>query len=156
RRWRSAAQFLTSTATRKPERLDRCTQPFACLFLTLLFAGCRSPHSLTPSLPHPLTPSPLFQDVADAAGIRFRHGHGGRSPLNIRETIGTGCAFLDADGDGRLDLFLVGESGCALYRNRGPGAAPLFEEVSGQAGLPGAGAWSGCAVGDWDGDGRPD
>src|SRR5207302_5609413 len=112
--------------------------------------GCRTPHSLISSPTtrsagtRPLTSPPLFQDVAAAAGIRFRQGHGGRSPLNIRETIGTGCAFLDADGDGRLDVLLVGESGCALYRNRSPGSSPLFEDVTARAGLPGAGAGSGC------------
>src|SRR5437879_5684266 len=63
-------------------------------FLRFLFSlsGCR-PH--LPVAPSPRRPVALFRDVAAAAGIRFREGHGGRSPLNIRETIGTGCGFLD-------------------------------------------------------------
>ncbi len=36
-------------------------------------------------------------------------GHGGKSPLTLLETIGTGCAVLDYDGDGHADLFLVGQ-----------------------------------------------
>src|SRR5439155_9783854 len=107
----------------------------AVLLLAEPLLGCHSDRAVSP---RPAAPAPLFRDVAAAAGVRFRQGHGGRSPLNIRETIGTGCACLDADGDGWLDLFLVGESGCALYRNRGPGPAPLFEDVTARTGLPGA------------------
>src|SRR5437016_2370677 len=133
---------------------------FRVLFglLSLLFplSGCLPDQVIRPSGHRVINPTPLFRDVAAAAGIRFREGHGGRSPLNIRETIGTGCGFLDVDGDGWLDLFLVGEGGCALYRNRGPGAVPAFEDVTAGSGVPGPGTWTGCAAGDIDGDGRPD
>jgi enediyne biosynthesis protein E4 len=99
-----------------------------------------------------------FQDVAEASGIRFVQGHGGRSPLNIRETAGRGCALLDADGDGLLDLRLVGQPRCALYRNQGgqPGEAPRYEEITAAAGLDLEGDWMGCAAGDYDNDGRVD
>src|SRR5439155_13140157 len=140
--------------------------PICLALIAVPLAGCRS---LRSSGHQVIRSSALFRDIAAAAGIRFRQGHGGRSPLNIRETIGTGCALLDADGDGWLDVFLVGESGCALYRNRGAGPSPAFEDVtaaSGAAGSPptepgtraagGGRAWTGCAVGDIDGDGRPD
>jgi hypothetical protein len=66
---------------------------------------------------------------------------------------------LDFDGDGWLDLLLVGQTGtasngrCALYRNRGEGR---FEDVTPSSGLTEAGFWTGCATGDWDGDGRVD
>lgn len=99
-----------------------------------------------------------FRDVAQASGIRFALGHGGRSPLNILETAGHGCALLDVDGDGRLDLLLVGQPRCALYRNRGggPGEVPHFEEITAAAGLDLNGYWMGCAAGDYDNDGRVD
>jgi hypothetical protein len=107
----------------------------------------------------------FFRDQAATAGITFRLGHGGKSPLDIRETIGAGCALLDFDRDGWLDLFLVGQTGtmsngrCALYRNlgRSAGGPPgRFEDVTARSGLTEPGFWTGCATGDWDGDGWVD
>ena len=89
-------------------------------------------------------------DRAESAGIRFRLGHGGRTPLTILDTAGCGCAFVDVDGDGLLDIVLVGQPRCALYRNRGDGT---FEDITKQAGLAAAGTWMGVAVGDYDNDG---
>jgi enediyne biosynthesis protein E4 len=100
-----------------------------------------------------------FRDVTRAASIRFALGHHGRHPLTILETTGCGGAFLDADRDGRLDLFLVGQSTrspeppCALYHNEGNGT---FVDVTRAAGLDPPGTWMGCAVGDYDNDGYPD
>src|SRR5262249_49907666 len=68
----------------------------------------------------------VFRDRAAEAGLTFRWGHGGRSPLNIKETAGGGCAFLDYDGDGKLDILLVGST-LVLYHNEGGGR---FRDVS--------------------------
>src|SRR5438105_945419 len=74
-----------------------------------------------------------FEDRAASAGVNFRLGHGGKSPLTVLEEMGTGCAVCDLDGDGHADIFLVGEPGtpsagrCALYRNKGDGT---FEDVT--------------------------
>jgi hypothetical protein len=75
--------------------------------------------------------------------------------LTALDTIGHGCAFLDYDGDGRLDVLLVGNDHCVLYRNRGDGT---FTDVTDRAfpGAPRRPTLIGCAVGDFDGDGRPD
>ena len=105
-----------------------------------------------------------FTDVTTAAGIRFRHDHGGTSPLNILQTAGSGCAFLDYDGDGLLDIYLVNgryldnrpegsQPHNALYHNNGDGT---FTDVTERAGVGGTGYGMGCAVADFDGDGRPD
>jgi hypothetical protein len=128
------------------------------LGVVLCITSCRSSGE-SPRRPVAGPSRPLFEDRAHAAGITFRLGHGGRSPLDIRETIGAGCAFLDADGDGRLDILLLGQTGtasegrCALYRNRGDGA---FDEITASSGLEEPGFWTGCATGDWDNDGRVD
>ncbi len=97
----------------------------------------------------------FLRNKATDAGLNFRWGHRSLANLNILETIGHGCAFLDYDGDGRLDVLLVGNAGAHLFRNRGNGT---FEEVTDLA-LPPPPAnthFLGCAVGDYDADGRPD
>jgi Tfp pilus assembly protein PilF len=68
----------------------------------------------------------------------------------------TGACFLDYDGDGKPDLFLV--SGAAdgtsrLLHNLGDGR---FEDVTQEAGIHLAGSGLGCAAGDFDNDGHTD
>jgi enediyne biosynthesis protein E4 len=138
----------------------------AVLLLALCTPSCGLRHRSNPTM----SPTPAdsavapphtrlaFTDVAQESGLHFTLGHGGRSPLNILETAGHGCAFLDVDGDDRLDILLVGRPRCALYRNLGapPGSSPRFEEITAAAGLAIKGYWMGCATGDYDNDGRVD
>ncbi|MCW3054815.1 MAG: UnbV, partial [Chthonomonadales bacterium] len=71
----------------------------------------------------------------------------------ILQTIGNGCAFLDYDNDGDLDILLVGPK-LALYRGDGKGH---FTDVTHAVGLDRfAGHFLGCAVGDVDDDGFDD
>jgi hypothetical protein len=72
--------------------------------------------------------------------------------LNTVDTIGHGCAFLDYDGDGKLDILLVGNDHLLLYRNLGNGK---FEDVTDRAfpDAPRRPTLLGCAVADYDGDG---
>ncbi len=80
------------------------------------------------------------------------------------ETAGPGCAFLDYDNDGWMDIYLVNSGPCdffqpskplrnALYRNNRDGT---FTDVTDKAGVPGNAYGQGVAVGDYDGDGLPD
>jgi len=66
-----------------------------------------------------------------------------------------GACFLDIDGDGKTDLFLVGTGSgkSQLLRNLGGGQ---FEDVTEKAGLGAVGAGYGCAAGDFDNDGKTD
>jgi hypothetical protein len=66
----------------------------------------------------------------------------------------TAAAFADIDGDGRPDLVLTLEWGpVAYFHNTGHG----FENLTAQAGLAAlTGWWSGLAIADVNGDGRPD
>jgi len=57
-----------------------------------------------------------FVDVAEQAGIRFRHFHGRRS-TQLPEDMGSGAAWGDWDGDGFLDLVVTGYRDLRLYRN---------------------------------------
>jgi len=82
----------------------------------------------------------------------------------LLESGGSGLALFDADGDEDLDLYLVNGWKLAgstvvergknrLYRNRGDGR---FDDVTDAAGVGDDGWGCGVAVGDADGDGRPD
>jgi hypothetical protein len=122
----------------------------------LLAAGCNRETAKVAVVPtasaSPISPA-HFTDVAAAAGIRYQWQIAGKRPLNILQTIGNGCAFLDYDNDGNLDILLVGPK-LALYRGDGKGH---FTDVSEAMGLKRlSGHFLGCAVGDYDNDGYDD
>ena len=104
-----------------------------------------------------------FVNVAEEAGLvrPTVFGHAGSKDY-ILEAIGGGAAWLDFDGDGWLDLLLMGgsrledpplDSSLQLHRNLGNGR---FEEVTRKAGLHRVGWASSATVGDIDNDGDPD
>src|SRR5260221_93900 len=135
-----------------------------CLAAVVCLPGCRHsypyPPNSTPELPRHVSarvpaaaPAPYFVDVAKSAGIRYQWKIEGKRPVNILQSIGNGCAFLDFDNDGNLDILLVGTRP-ALYRGDGHGH---FTDVTHATGLDGLiGHFLGCAVGDYDNDGFPD
>jgi len=106
-----------------------------------------------------------FTDWTAAAGIHFVHQRGASIKKHLVETMGSGCAFLDYDADGWLDLLLINGGstpdsppftfrGHALYRNLGSGK---FTETSAKSGIQGNGSYGmGVAVGDYDNDGYQD
>lgn len=110
-------------------------------------------------------PNPGFRltDVTARAGIGFRHNNGAFGAKYLPETMGAGCAFLDYNRDGWMDILLVNgmdwpghrkrRSTLQLYRNNGDGT---FSDVTRQAGLDVELYGMGVAVGDYDNDGFPD
>jgi hypothetical protein len=130
-----------------------------------LLTGCASsPKQDVLALPPRSSPGPIrLIEVAASKGITFRHSCGSRSPLGIVETLGGGCAFLDIDGDGLLDIFLVSSgddftkprqsSGSRLYRNTGKG---VFVDETADSGIVVDGYAMGCCAGDYDNDGNVD
>ncbi len=50
-------------------------------------------------------------DVTAAAGIDFHHNSGAFGAKYLPETLGPGCAFIDYDADGWLDILLVNGTG---------------------------------------------
>jgi hypothetical protein len=106
-----------------------------------------------------------FVDVAAEAGLRMRFTSGNEQAKKyIIEANGTGVAFLDYDGDGRQDIFLVNgsrlegfpEGGAPtsyLFRNEGDGH---FRDVTREAGAARSGWGNGVCVGDVNNDGFDD
>src|SRR6266568_3051299 len=61
-------------------------------------------------------PSPLFEEVAPAAsGISFVHENAMSPERYLPETVGPGCAFIDYDDDGWMDVYLVNSGPCDFY-----------------------------------------
>lgn len=102
-------------------------------------------------------------DITLKAGIDFTHNAGRTGRKFLPETMGPGCAFLDYDRDGHLDILLVNgtdqwsgkgrKSTLKLYRNNGDGT---FSDATAKAGLDVPMYGMGVAVGDFDNDGWPD
>jgi hypothetical protein len=104
-----------------------------------------------------------FVDVTQAAGIHFRHNSGAYGKKYLPETMGSGVCVIDYDGDGWQDILFVNSmdwpehktsvSTPALYHNNHDGT---FTDVTRTSGLAKEMYGLGCAVGDFDNDGRDD
>lgn len=102
-------------------------------------------------------------DVASAAGLHAPVIYGGiDSKKYILESTGCGCAFLDYDNDGWMDIFLLSGTrlegappGASnrLYKNNRDGT---FTDVTEKAGLGATGWASAVCVGDYNNDGYDD
>jgi enediyne biosynthesis protein E4 len=104
-----------------------------------------------------------FVDVASAAGLHAPVIYGGvESKKYILEATGCGCAFIDYDNDGWMDIFLLsgtrleGDPPGAtnrLYKNNRDGT---FTDVTEKSGLKAVGWASGVCIGDYNNDGFED
>src|SRR5438045_2771247 len=64
-----------------------------------------------------------FSNIAEKAGIHFRHENGATPEKYLPETMGAGGLFFDYNNDGWLDVFLVNggsfkDAGRAAARHR--------------------------------------
>jgi hypothetical protein len=117
-----------------------------------------------PALDNPASKHP-FSEVSNlVSGISFVHSSGASAQKYLPESTGAGCAFLDYDRDGWMDIYLVNSGPCdfwtppkpirnALYKNNRDGT---FTDVTEKAGVAGGGYGMGVAAGDYNGDGFPD
>jgi enediyne biosynthesis protein E4 len=123
---------------------------------------CHYALAFSNSAPSSLYP---FEEVpAKISGIAWKHTAGHSPEKYLPETTGAGCAFLDYDNDGWMDIYFVNSGKCdfydpnpplrnALYRNNRDGS---FTDVTDKAGVAASGYGQGVAVGDYDADGFPD
>ncbi|MSV27318.1 MAG: CRTAC1 family protein [Bryobacterales bacterium] len=103
-----------------------------------------------------------FTDITAVSGVKFTHNSGRAGKKFLPETLGSGGAFFDADGDGWPDVLLVNskdwtprgrKSLHALYRNNKNGT---FTNITAGSGLDVEMYGIGVAVADYDNDGKDD
>src|SRR5512146_3146774 len=104
-----------------------------------------------------------FEDVAESAGLKEPVIYGGvESKKYILEANGCGCAFIDYDNDGWMDIFILSgthidgnppEATNRLYKNNRDGT---FTDVTDKAGLRATGWANGVCVADYNNDGFDD
>src|SRR5262245_61495401 len=106
-----------------------------------------------------------FEEVpAQTSKINWTHNNAQSPDRQLPETVGAGCAFLDYDNDGWMDIYFVNSGPSdfftpatplknALYRNNHDGT---FTDVTDKAGVAGGRFGMGVAAGDFDGDGNVD
>src|SRR5258706_9951391 len=126
--------------------------------------------------------SPIFRELPDTAGLKFRHYNGMTGKFFLPEVMGAGAALFDFDNDGDLDVFVVqgttletgNQPAGTLFPWRGPGEPrrrPFcndlvvtkdgsrtlrFTDVTEKTGTVADGYGMGMAVGDINNDGWPD
>ena len=128
--------------------------------------GCGNAEPVEPGDATDFETGIAFTDVTQEAGLgEFRHVTGASGNKWFPETMGAGGGFLDYDGDGWLDILLVGGGiwpehdeapvrGLYLYRNNADGT---FTDQTAAAGLADLTTYGfGLAVADYDNDGDQD
>ncbi|MDQ1469890.1 MAG: enediyne biosynthesis protein [Bryobacterales bacterium] len=135
----------------------------AAPFLRAQGSASRNVRARPRSKPSGLPFNAHFTDIAAEAGLHFPTVYGPTDHKDyIIETIGCGCAFIDYDNDGWMDLLVLsGRLGTEtargassrLYKNNRDGT---FTDATEKAGLLRSMWASGVTIGDYDNDGFDD
>ncbi|MBI1899981.1 MAG: CRTAC1 family protein [Planctomycetia bacterium] len=134
-------------------------------------AEVRKPTNVPMASPGAVRQAPIpqvsFVDVTKESGINFVHFDPDDGEHLFPETMGSGCGFLDYDGDGDWDIVFINHDawpwaskpppvrppGVVLYRNDGNWR---FTDVTAEAGLTESFYGLGVGIADYDDDGDPD
>lgn len=149
-----------------------CTFPFTFSFLCryyillplilILSLACNSSEPTERVRP---LPEIQFTDISPSSGVSFKHANGKSGRYYFIETVASGGGFIDYDGDGDLDIYLLNGTDIpgfepeeplsnVLYRNNGDGT---FIDVTEESGVGNEGGYGmGLAVADYDNDGDDD
>src|ERR1700730_8000964 len=110
-----------------------------------------------------VTPAPIqFTDFTAQAGIKFIHNSGRAGKKFLPETLGSGVAVIDVNGDGWPDLFFVNSKDWTPRGKKSIGALYInnknatFSDRTAGSGLDVEIYGMGAAVADYDNDGRED
>ncbi|HWM91129.1 MAG TPA: CRTAC1 family protein [Thermoanaerobaculia bacterium] len=100
-----------------------------------------------------------FREVSQAWGLSHRHHHGGSGQFYMPETMGSGVALFDYDGDGDPDVFYVDSGAMPGYKGEAPRSVLLrndgagrFVDVTERSGIRVTSYGMGATAGDVDGD----
>lgn len=146
----------------KPLRMRVLAALTTLLGLTAAAGGCRPQPEARVTPPAAQQPI-VFEEVTAQAGLDFTHNNGAFGKKWMPETMGSGCALVDVDRDGLLDIFLV-DSGAwrghpgrqaqsRLFLNRGHFR---FQDATERYRIPGGFYGMGVTAGDFDNDGWTD
>ena len=130
----------------RDERMRQTSFQFLLLLFSLgIMAQPKIP--ITAQAPKPSSfaaANVTFTEITKAVGLNFKSTHGTNNKDYIIEATGAGCAFVDFDNDGWLDIYLVNGSTVkalrskesaprtALYHNNKNGT---FTDVTDKAGI---------------------
>src|ERR1022692_1428059 len=71
---------------------------------------------------------PSFSEVPpSASGISWVHENAMSTNRYLPETLGPGCAFLDFDNDGWMDVYLVNSGACDFWKPVKPVRNALYK-----------------------------
>ena len=113
--------------------------------LSAVLAGCDTPREAT---------GVLLQETESPTAPSFRHHFTTDTAYYMPESIAAGVAFLDYDGDGDMDIFVVDGEGRPgrLFRNQDT----IFVDVTDESGIEPIRYGMGVAAADFDNDGLVD
>lgn len=130
-----------------------------------VFAASLGVIAISSSSPTPAADCPIrLTDVTRQSGIGFVHTDGSSGRRYIVETVASGLALFDYDGDGDVDIYFLNGAPLpgatidppprnALYRNDG---GWRFTDVTRESGVGDPGYGLGVCTGDYDNDGDQD